>query len=358
MRILHVITDLNIGGAEKLMADLLPRMNVKGYEVEICLFNGTDTPLLQQIENAGIKVHKFGQKPNYYSLKHLYKLIKLTKKFDIIHTHNTAPQLFGAIASLFSKAKFCTTEHTTTNHHRVWWFYPIEKWMYNQYDHIICISEAACKNMQLIAGKNVPTNSIIPNGINIQIFKHAIPLDKISLNVNPNNKLLMMVGRYSYQKDQATIIKAMALLPQNIELCLVGYGETHKQLQLLANNLNVEKRVHLLGMRTDVSRLLKTCDIVIQSSHIEGFGIAAVEGMAAGKPVVASDIQGLNQVVNGAGILFPHEDEKTLAEIILHLLKDKNYYDKVTSKCVERANIYDIESMVTSYLEIYKQLVK
>ena len=154
-----------------------------------------------------------------------------------------------------------------------------------------------------------------------------------------------MVGRYSYQKDQATVIRAMAMLPSDVELWLAGYGETHEKLQLLADELHVSDRVHLLGMRTDAPNLLKACDVVIQSSHIEGFGLAAVEGMAAGKPVVASNVQGLAQVVEGAGILFPHEDEKALAGTVQQLLNNPAFYSNIADKCRKRAASFDITSM-------------
>lgn len=357
MRILHVITDLNTGGAEKLMVDLLPRINANGCEVEICLFNGTSTSFLQQIKDAGIKVYVFGEKPNYYSPRHLWKLIKLAKGFDIVHTHNTSPQLFGSFTSLFCKAKFCTTEHTTMSHHRVWWFEPVERWMYSRYAHVMCISEATRQNMRAVAGKKAPDATIIPNGIDLSIYKNIAPIDRSSINTYPNSKVLLMVGRYSYQKDQATIIKSMALLPKDVELWLAGYGETHEQLQKLAESLNVADRVHLLGMRTDAPNLLKACDVVIQSSHIEGFGLAAVEGMAVGKPVVASEVQGLAQVVKGAGILFSHEDEKGVAAELKHLFDDNVYYNEVANRCKERAEEYDIQKMVDGYKEIYNSLL-
>lgn len=357
MRILHVITNLHTGGAEKLMVDLLPRLCNNGVEAELCLFNGTNTPFLERIKEEGVIIHVLGEKTDYYSLKHVRQLIGLAKDFDIIHTHNTAPQLSGALASLFCKAKFCTTEHTTTSHHRVWWFKPIERWMYSRYQHVMCISDATRDSMRAVAGKKAPPVTVIPNGIDIKVFKNALPVDRASINTNAKSRVLLMVGRYSYQKDQSTVIRAMALLPENVELWLAGYGETHQQLKKLADSLHVSERVHLLGVRNDVPNLLAACDIVIQSSHIEGFGLAAVEGMATGKPVVASNVEGLAQVVDGAGVLFPHEDEKTLAREISHLLDDGKYYREIAERCFECANRYDIQNMADGYVSIYESLV-
>jgi len=353
MKILHVITDLNTGGAEKLMVDLLPKLRDKGQNVELCVFNGSETPFLKKIEESGIKIHSFGYKRDYYSFKHIKHLIDLAKNYDIIHTHNTAPQLFGAIASLFCKAKWFTTEHTTTSHHRVWWYRPLERWMFHRYSNVICISEAAKESMQKIAGKKKPKATVIPNGINIDVYKNAEPIDKATINTNQDSKVLLMVGRYSYQKDQATIIRAMKHIPENVELWLAGYGETRHRLETLIKELSLEKRVHLLGMRTDIPQLLKASDIVVQSSHIEGFGLAAIEAMAAGKPVIASNVDGLAKVVEGVGLLFEHEDKNQLANLINRLLTDQELYHSLVEKGNVHATKFGIDRMVDDYANQY-----
>ena len=100
MKILHVITSLRTGGAEKLMVDLLPRLKQKGLDVELLLFDGTDTPFRRDAEAAGIKVHDLGKGGSVYSPLHLFRLIPFLRKYDVVHTHNTAPQLFAAIGSV------------------------------------------------------------------------------------------------------------------------------------------------------------------------------------------------------------------------------------------------------------------
>ena len=358
IKILHVITNLNTGGAEKLMVDLLPRLINKNVEIELCLFNGSETPFLLKLKERGIKIHSFGFKESYYNPSHIRKLINLAKNFDIIHTHNTAPQLFGAIASIFCKQKWVSTEHTTTSNRRVWWYKPIERWMYHQYDKMLCISQAAKDSVQMIAGTKKPETCIIPNGIDLDLYKNAFALERNSIGADSSDKkILLMVGRYSYQKDQATIIKALSLLPNNIELWLAGYGETESELKQLAKNCNVDKRVFLLGMRNDIPALLKTCDIVVQSSHIEGFGLAAVEAMGAGKPVIATDIPGLRNVVEGAGLLFEHENHKMLAETISLLINDEKLTEELISKGHDRALKYSIDRMTDNYYKSYLEIL-
>ena len=356
IKILHVITDLNTGGAEKLLVDLLPRIQAEDQKAELCVFNSTDTPLLRHVRDTGIKIHSFGKKPDYYNPRHIIQLIKLSKGFDIVHTHNTAPQLFGAIASLFSKCKWIITEHTTTSHHRVWWYRPIERWMYRRYNNVICISEGVRESMMAIAGKKYARSEVIPNGIDLDKFKSAQEADKFAIgSSNPNKKILLMVGRYSYQKDQATIIRSLTLLPQEVELWLAGYGETEELLKNLVDELKLKDRVHLLGMRNDVPNIMAVADIIIQSSHIEGFGLAAVEAMASGKPVIASDIPGLHDVVDGAGLFFEHANHKQLADIISQLLGNPTLYEKFVDEGRKRAEIFSIDTMAKKYIESYKK---
>lgn len=357
MRVLHVITDLNTGGAEKLMVDLLPRLAKDEIEVELAVFNGVITPFFEALSQAGIKIHEFGRTANYYSPRHVVRLVRLARRFDIVHTHNTAPQLFGAIAGLFCGKKWITTEHTTTSHRRVRWFRPIERWMYRRYAAVVAISEGAAEAVREVAGKKGPEIRVIPNGVDLARYEQASSLDRASIGRSlRDKKVILMVGRLSYQKDQATVIRAMHKLPGKVELWLAGYGETELALKTLAKEVGVADSVCFLGMRTDVPALLKAADIVVQSSHIEGFGLAAVEAMAAGKPVIASDIPGLHDVVAGAGILFEHGNDSLLAESIARLLNDEKLYKVLAEKGKQRAKRYGINRMTEMYLNVYHSL--
>lgn len=357
MKVLHVITNLEVGGAEKLLVDLLPRIADTSVVVELAIFVSTDTPFYRALKASGIKIYEFSHQGSVYNIVNLIKLARLASKYDVIHTHNTAPQLFGAITSIIKRVKWVSTEHTTTNNHRVWWFLPIEKWMYNRYDHVICISEAVRQNMHIVAGSKV-ASSVIYNGIDTQKYSQALAVDKSKISSAHNHKVLIMVGRMSYQKDQATIIRAITEVRHDVELWLVGDGEKEKELKVLTQELGLEDKVRFLGRRTDIPELLKAADIAIQSSHIEGFGLAAVEAMAAGLPVIASNIPGLSQVVNGAGLLFQHENYQELSMIINSLLDNNDKYEQAAKASVLRASKYDIETMAQKYIDVYKQIVE
>ena len=121
MKILHVITTLYTGGAEKLMVDLLPRMKQAGHKVELCVFDGTRTPFFEQLEKNGIRIHWFHKGGSVYNPLNIYRLWRLMRKgWDIVHTHNTAPQLFAAFGEVLCSVVLVTTENTTSNRRRDW----------------------------------------------------------------------------------------------------------------------------------------------------------------------------------------------------------------------------------------------
>ena len=162
-----------------------------------------------------------------------------------------------------------------------------------------------------------------------------------------------MVAGFRPQKDQDTLIRAMALLPDNFRLWLVGDGERRSGLESLIAELGLLNRVNLLGIRTDIPDILEQSDICVLSSHWEGFGLAAVEAMAAGRPVIASDVDGLRDVVKDAGVLFAQSDPNALASHIDALCSNNQLYQMTASKCQARAKLFDISIMANKYNELY-----
>ena len=114
--------------------------------------------------------------------------------------------------------------------------------------------------------------------------------------------------------------------------------------------------MHFTGNRNDVPQVLKSSDVIVMSSHYEGLSLSSIEGMAVGKPFVASDVDGLHEIVEGAGILVPHQDEKSLAEVLLRLREDTSYAGQVAASCMDRARQYYFSKMAEAYLEVYESL--
>ena len=191
----------------------------------------------------------------------------------------------------------------------------------------------------------------VKNGVNLKTFREASPIEGFCKD---GVFAIVMVAAFRPQKDQETLIRAMALLPEKCELFLAGDGETRPGLEELSKTIGVGKRVHFLGIRKDVPQILKSADVVVMSSHYEGLSLSSIEGMAVDKPFVASDVDGLHEIVEGAGILVPHRDEKALADTITTLLEDPSYCRKIALSCGERASEYDFSKMAEAYHEVYQ----
>ena len=355
MKVLHVITSLKTGGAEKLVVQMVTAMRKRGIIADVCVFNGEKTHFMKELEATDSTIYKLGT--SYYNPSYIFKLSKIIKNYDIVHTHNSSPQLFAAIANVVitKKAHLITTEHNTDNRKRHFkCIHGVDRWMYSQYKTIICISEETAHNLKNYLGKKwllkhgMGQIVTIPNGIDVQCFKNATPTIK-----KEAKWAIVMVAAFRPQKDHLTLLRAMKHLPDDIVLWLVGDGSTRVQIEDEIKGLGLEKRVHLFGDRADVPGILKSADIVVLSSNWEGFGLAAVEGMAAGKPIVASDVDGLKQIVEGYGLVFPKGNEQVFAQKIQELTTNRELYEQTSLKCFKRSEMYDIQVMIDRYEKIY-----
>lgn len=361
MKILHVITSLRIGGAERLVVDLIPRLKVAGHTVDLMIFDGIDTPLKQQAKDAGINIIELGKGGKLYSSylpSRLFRMRPYIKDYDIIHTHNYAPQLFVAIMASMRKHFLVTTEHGGSNRRRsIKPFKMLDRWMYDKYHRVICIADKTREDLLAYLGCNDGGRFVtINNGVDVKSFAEAKPSEELEKTA-PNSRKMIMVAGFRWEKDHPTVIKSLKFMPSNFHLFLVGDGIRRSEYEKLAQELSISERVHFLGLRTDVPELLKAADYIIMSSHFEGLSLSSVEGMAVGKPFLASDVDGLREVVGGAGILFPHEDAQALAEHILQLEYDHEAYINIADKCSKQAYMYDSGKMFSNYEFLYNSLI-
>lgn len=393
-----MITSLQTGGAETLVVNLMPRFRALGHEVGVVVFNGEHTALMERLEREcpQCKIYRLGT--SYYNPWYIVKLMRIMRKYDVVHTHNSSPQLFAAIANIFCRKKLVTTEHSTNNRKREKGGYLriIDRWMYARYDQVICISEIAeeklrgylgdkCSVMSVECSKECSVLSVecsdgkktqnskpktqnsklsikrggnictINNGVDVEAIHQAKPINELGTD----KFVTVMVAGFREAKDQDTVVRAMALLPkEQYEVWLVGDGVRKDSVECLVLSVGLKDYVKFFGLRTDVPRILKTADVVVMSSHWEGLSLSNIEGMSAGKPFIASDVNGLREVTKGYGILFPHEDAEALAEIIQHLHDNPNYYKEIADNCYKRAKQFDISKMVLQYNDVYCKTIR
>lgn len=367
MKVLQVINVLiRGGGAEKLVLDLLLAFKKQAIDVEVLsIWNpytvnkGEFCDILKQHE---IPIH-FLSGSNLYSPINLYRYYKIIKenKYDVIHTHIFPAFYYSGFLNLVARpnAKFIYTEHNTDNRRRYFTVFKLlDKLIYNQYDKVVCITKAV--EVALKKHVSIAHTSIISNGINVSSFSNALPLSKTELlpKYVDGDKLILMNARFVDSKDHLTLLKAMKLLPDNVYLLLLGAGGFEEKYKRFCVEENISERVVFLGIRSDVNRLLKTVDINVLSSNHEGFSLSMLESMASGKPFVASDVPGIKDLVTGYAELFPHKNEKALAEVIKELLSDQSYAIEVADKCLNFANNFDINKCADMYVELYKSELK
>ncbi len=357
MKVLQVIDSLEISGAEVLLADLVPFFQQSGIDLSMILLNSTGSPLERKLENMGVRFLANVQ-ANVYSPRHILRLARQLRHFDIVHVHLFPAQLWVALAKRLSnkKAVLLTTEHSTYNYRRKDWFRPIDRWMYSQYSAIACISQDALSALIDWVPETAGKATVIPNGINFERITTARAARKNEFLLDDSRPVILSIGRLQPQKDHAATLHAITKIP-DVQLVIVGVGAMREKLEQLSISLGITDRVHFLGRRLDVPELIKMADIFVQSSNFEGFGIAALEAMAGGLPVIASDVPGLNNVVKGAGILFPPGDSDALAEAISSLLSSQELRSKLSQAGVEKAKEFSIEKTAELYIELYQRYV-
>lgn len=356
MRILHAITSLYNGGAERLMVDLLPLLcNGGENEVELLLFNGVETIFKKELQQKGIKIISLTTTNDVYHPRRLLSLRRIIRQYDIVHTHNTACQFYVALASCLMRYKplLVTTEHNSTNRRRSkFWLKPIDRWMYSRYSSIVCIAEQTRLNLLEYIGSNNRLCTI-NNGIDVSRF--IKPIKDIA---SKKDYIITMVAAYRPQKDFGTLLRALTHLPDNYSVRIVGGGDPREgeRIKSYCSQLGLDNRVVFMGVRPDVPDILEQSDVVVLSSHWEGLSLSSIEGLASGRPFIASDVDGLHDIVQGAGVLFPEGDDKELANQIRHLCEHPDEYQRIAEQCQQRARQFDISIMADNYLKLYKEL--
>jgi len=362
MKVLQIINNLGTGGAEKLLLDSIMIYRKKGIQMDLLVLDGAEYPFMKKLKSINSEGIYSLNANSVYNPFSIFKIIPYFKKYDIVHVHIFPSLYWVALAKIISlsKVKLIFTEHNTSNRRiNSLILKYFDRLLYMPYSKIVCITEEVKLVMKNHLKYNPSKFEVITNGISLSSKNEETPLKKsqLELDIEDSDKLLIQVSRFDLQKDQKTIINSLKLLPDNVKLLLVGDGELRNQNEKLVADLNLEARVFFLGVRMDVPKLLKTSDVVILSSHYEGLSISSIEGMASGKPFIASDVPGLSELVSGAGLLFPVGDATALAGTIKSLIEDKEYASCIADKCVARSEKYDINVMVDKYIELYHELV-
>ncbi len=358
MRVLQVISSLRMGGAERLALELTARMRGAGLEAELAIFDGTPSPLLDEARSRGIHPVVLGMgMRDIYSPARIKDLRKLTAgkpHFDIVHTHNTAPQLFGALACGRRGPALVTTEHNTTNRRRgSMWGQLFDRALYARYSAIACCSQRVHDEFVKALGPS-PRLLTVTNGIDLTPYLSLPPAP----HTGDDGKVILMVSAFREQKDHLTALRALSLLPDGFTMIFAGDGALRGTTEEACRSMGLAGRVTFTGNVADIPALYARADISLLSTRYEGPSLACVEAMASGRPLVATGVPGVEDIVTGgAGITVRPNDPAGMARAIISLATDPDLAAGTACKGRDTAMQYDIKNTVNNYINLYKNIL-
>lgn len=369
MKILYITTiSLTMNSFFKPHIEMLVR---QGNQVELaCNYN--DLPLDKLYVELGCKIHQidFSRSPlskeNIKAYKQLKKLIG-EGEYDIVHCHTPNASVITRLVCRKFRIKHGLKVFYTAHGFHFYkgapvlnWlvYYPVEKICSCFTDKLITINK---EDFELAKNKfKANVVHYIPGiGIDFSRFKNMVvdrSVKRQEIGVPEDAFLLLSVGELNENKNHQIIIKALAKLNKpNIHYAIAGDGDKKDYLLELASFLGVSEQVHLLGYRKDVPELNHAADLFCFPSIREGLGLAPIEAMACGLPVVAATNRGTCEYVvsNENGFLCEYYDVDAFVSSIAKLMEDKTLYDHFAAKAVALVNRFDVENVVEIMKGIY-----
>ncbi len=363
-RILHITHSLNVGGLERVVVDLASSFRNKGHAVGICCLDSKD-PLGKKAEQAGVRVYALDKKPGLaWNLPLKITAIIKAEGYNVIHTHNEAGLLYGVPAALCSKANnIVHTEHGKEPEYDTKRFLKIaERILLKKTKRIVTVSEDLRRKMAA-TGVDLSRVNVIPNGIDIDEFWKPDVRDgkRRALGFSENDIVIGHIARLVPLKNQKFLIALFkGLFNENptLKLVIVGDGPLNNELRSYARDIGLAKSIIFLGQRSDIAELLSSFDLFVLPSLTEGISITLIEAMAAGIPVIASDVGGNPELIqNGkTGLLVPLDSRekwhKTIQGLLADSTKRKTMAERAKTHVHER---FSLKAMIDSYCKIYGQ---
>lgn len=368
LRVVHISKVTGIAGSERHLLTLLPRLNAAGLDPHMIVLEsraGVASRFERGLVASGIPV----QRTPIAADVDLGLTGRLTRQLrdlapDIVHTHLLHADVYGLRAAHELGLPTVSSRHNTDRFRRRAWVRLLNRRTMRHVHRVIAISQAVAEFVVAVEGCDPGRVVTIPYGFAMPSGSLGRVESRLGLGYADADQLVGVVARLTAQKGVDVLIDAFAALSTThprLHLLVVGDGPDRTWLERRAAAAGVGARVRFTGWLDDSSAVLAACDVMVVPSRWEGFCLAAVEAMAAGRPLVASDVDALREVVvdGETGILVPPDDVAALARSIGALLADPARAARLGAAGQARAaRAFPVDTMVEQTIGVYEAIDK
>ncbi|MFW6022664.1 MAG: glycosyltransferase family 4 protein [Halanaerobiaceae bacterium] len=365
IRLTYVLNIFGAGAVPNILLDLIPEL--EGYDINIVSLQDIDKEndyMVKKCHDKGIKLETLKLKrkqliKSYFYLKDYFQ----RNKPDIIHSHLGRSDILSALCKP-DDSKLITTFHNVRKNYN-----NIIKLMYWFTDNMVNCRLSVSKAVKYSWYDQWYLNSdnvVIYNPVNSDRIENSGSVDllKKEFNINPNDKVILTIGRLIEQKGHIYLIEAMNKICQyksNVKLIIAGEGKLDQYLEDEIKKRSLEDNIFLVGFRSDIPELLYLTDLFVFPSLWEGLGLAVLEAMLSRVPVIASDIPALREYIeNGKnGYLVDYNDVDKMAERIIELLEDRQLRTEFAESGYKLVKeLFAVDKIAKQYDALYKEVLK
>ena len=360
IKILHLITSLEVGGAQHGLLLGLPRFDPQRYEHIICSI--TDRMHMSDLYRAkGIEVRTLGLSSKL-DLSVAFRLRSLLRELqpDILHTYLLHGNVLGRIVGRLTGVPTIIGSERTIGQARRWGRLAT-KLTNPLTDAVEVNSNIGAAAIEKDLGVPSQKIEVVRSGLDIETLASSDRRNEIrgELNLEPDQHLVVFAGRLRPVKGIVSGVEAFAKATKtnpNLHLAIAGEGEQRAKLESLAQKLEAANHITFLGVRNDIPDLLSAADSILIPSLNEGFPRLAIEAMAAGKPIIATNVGGTPEAIDDGvtGILVPAKEIDAMADAVLRLADDPDWQAKLGEAGRKKATAnYSVHSYVSRLIDIY-----
>jgi len=363
IKVLHISHDLEFGGLQQVVVNLSRNMDKNKYSLSV-LSLAEDGPLRPALEKEGIPVVSLNiRAPDYLTFAKISRHLS-SQRWDIIHTHNTQPFIEGGLGCFLTIPNVPLIH---TDHSRIFPFkkrYMLaERVMSYHAKKVVAVSQSTADDLVDKVGIPRRKITVIHNGVDTEKFANASRDDGLLQRPMANEKIVGVVGRLVKGKGIQYLIEAVSVLlagRMNVRLVVVGDGEYRKELINLATELGILNQISFVGSRTDVEKFYKIFHVFVLPSLSEGLPVVVLEAMAAGCPVVLTDVGGAREIVRDSfsGLIVPPQSTESLSHAIRSILTSVGMAETLSNNGLEIVRSkFSLDAMSQAYAELYNNYV-